>query len=128
MNRKERREFERHNKKMNQLKESPIYRTMKAIDDKFRGSGTDVEIMKSILLAYEPNPEPIQVLFVPKETKLFEKYENEKVLPIFCYLQENDGSFSKVKANGLDYTKFLAEFECSTKKDLHLNGLENPVA
>lgn len=127
MNRKERRELEKENKRRERLKKTQEYKTMKAIDDKFKGSGTDVELMKSLLLAYEPNPEPIQILFVRKDNDLFEQFANEKFCPIFCYLQEKDGTFSKIKANGIDHTQSIKDIEFGTRKDFELNGLENPT-
>lgn len=126
MNRKERREFERENRKREQLKKTKMYKDMKALDGIFKGNGTDVEKMKAMCLAYEPNPEPIQILFIPKETNLFEKFESEKFSPIFCYIQEKNGTFSKIKANGLDYTKFLVEFEQATKKEFEMVGAKPP--
>lgn len=126
MNRKERRELDREIKRREKLKKTQEYKTMKAIDDKFKGNGTDVELMKSLLLAYEPNPEPIQILFMKKDNDLFEQFVNEKFCPIFCYVQEKDGTFSKIKANGIDYSKFINDQEISTQKDFELNGYEKP--
>lgn len=102
MNRKERREFERQQEKM---KKKPLYKMMKQIDDSLRGSGTDVKQMEGMLLAYQPNPEPIQIMFVQKNKGLFEDMSKHQLIPIFCYEQEANGSFSRVVANGVDMTK-----------------------
>ena len=52
MNRKERRAYEREKRKfekrMNKVKQDPLYKVMKEIDDSLRGSGTDVGMMKGM--------------------------------------------------------------------------------
>lgn len=121
MNRKERRAYEREKRKfekrMNKVKQDPLYKVMKEIDDSLRGSGTDVGMMKGMCLAYEPHPEPIQIMFLAKNQNYFDERAHHKFVPSFCYEQELDGTFSKVVANGIDLTTEISNLERSTNLD-----------
>lgn len=123
MNKKERREFEQFKEKMSEAKNQPQYKIMKEIEDSLRGSGTNVEEMKEMLLAYQANPEPIQILFTSKNKSTFANSAYHKFMPCVCYEQELNGSFSKVIGNGTDFSSSISELEESTKKRFPLKNL-----
>lgn len=117
MNRKERRLAERKAQKNRQGYEAklsnslPTTEEMKNMAERLRGNGEDIELMRDICLSTQLKPEPIHILVHTFDEEFFRKSYDQQEVPMICVVQEEDGTFSKVFANQMDWTELADDLE-----------------
>jgi hypothetical protein len=117
MNRKQRRLAERKGQKNRQKFEAkfsnslPTTEQMKQVADRLRGNGEDIELMKDICLSNQLKPEPIHILVHTFDEDFFRRCYDQQETPMICIVQEEDGTFSRVFANQMDWTEMADDLE-----------------